>query len=182
MAASHTVKKRAKKLAHKLAEEQVLHELFDHYLVHWSKQELGSLIKQNKLIVLPLDNPKGYQIGRFQLWQQHKNWNVRDIINETTFVFYDKQAAVFYCMFEMLQKYNRSREIKYQDNWVNKLDQDHEFFRHKYKIAQQSKNLFAQDLCEARLSDIKPRLEFAQEQLQKMITSAKYIKIWDKQP
>ena len=182
MAASHTAKKRAKKLAHSIAEEQVLHELLDHYLVHWSKQELGNLIKQNKLIVLSLDNPKGYQIGRFRIWQDNKIWNIRDIINEKDFVFYDKQAGVFYCMFEMLQQYNQSRELKTQASWVKKLDQDHEFFRHKYKIAQQSKNSFALDLCEARLSDIKPRLEFAQEQLQKMITSAKYIKIWDKQP
>lgn len=73
-------------------------------------------------------------------------------------------------------------ELLAQDQTVRKLDQEYQMYRHKYKSASAAHNGFAQDLCLARLSDVGPKLTAAQEYLDKLINSAKYIKIWDKQP
>ena len=179
MAESRTAKKRIKKLAHKIAEEQVIDELLTTYLNWWTRQEIQNLVSKGTLLLLPAEHGTGYIIGQFTLKQQEGYWVAVNQSNDVTLTFYDKLASIFYCLFEYRKMYRKSAELWNCDSKLRKLDNDQKLYRHKYKIACEQKNSFAQDLWQARLSDVTPQLMHTQEQLQKMINWAKYIKIWD---
>ena len=182
MAASPTTKKRVKKIARQMAEVQVAEELFGHYLNYWTQKEVSTLVKNGVLVVLPLEHRQGYQVGKYHIWKHNDSWIVLNIGNDSSIRFRDRLAAVFYSVFESRKLFHRAQEIWQADQLVRRLDYDQSFYRHKYKKACELHNEFAQDLYQARLSDVVPQLDFAQEHLQKMIKSAKYIKIWDTQP
>jgi hypothetical protein len=182
MAALPITKKQARRLSTKLAELSVAEELFTTYLAVWTRQEVQDLITQGNLVVLNIPAKNGYRIGKFEVADIGGAWEVTNSGNDNRVTFGEKKSAVFYCLLEYKNMYNRSKELLFQDNEVYKLELDQKLYRHKYKQACQSKDSFGQDLCRARLSDINPRLGYAREQLEKLINSAKYIKIWDKQP
>jgi hypothetical protein len=182
MAKSHTTKKhRNKKLikkAQQLAEQQVAEELKFAYVDWWVKRELERLVANNVLIIHP-EESKSYRIAYFKISQCGDTWQVVNERNQQTLVFSGKSSAVFYCLFEHKQYFDKSRELLTYDRSVQNLESNRKFLSHKYKQAQEKKDGFAQDLCEARLSDVVPRLDDAKEQLQKILNSAKYIKLWD---
>jgi hypothetical protein len=178
MAKSRTSKKQIKRLAYEMAQAQVVENLFNFYLTWWSKQEIHSLVKNNSLVILPLDN-NGLQIAYYTVFQRNNSWHVTSARNDKQFIFTDRMSAIFYCLFEYKKLYNRSAEILYQDNQLRKLENDEKFYRHKYSMALNKHDQFKQDLWESRLSEAVPKLNLARDQLQKMIKRAKYIKIWD---
>lgn len=176
MAASHITKKQARRLA----ELKVAEELFTTVLAYWTKQEVQSLVRSGTLVVLRI--PNGYRIGQFRMTAMNEMWHVTNEFNDLNYEFANKSAAVFFCLLECKLQYRRSKELLYQDAEVNRLEKDQRILNHKYKKACISKDTFGQDLYQARLSDTNPKLAFAREQLEKLIKSAKYIKIWDTQP
>lgn len=176
MAALHITKKQAKRLA----EIQVAEELFTTYLAMWSRQEVQSMVSNGSLVVLRVKN--GYRVGPHQVVEHKGRWQVTSDFNDHALDFSNKKAAIFYCLLEHKKLYTRSKDLFYSDGEVHRLELDQKLYRHKYKQACESKDTFGQDLCLARLSDVTPKLKAAQERLEKMINSAKYIKIWDTQP
>jgi hypothetical protein len=179
MAASHISKKQRKQKAYRLAEQQVAEELVAAYLGWWAAQEVQRLVNKGAVLVLPAESGTGYRIGYFKTVKEGEWWRVINERSSQELMFSGKFPAVFYCLFECKQLYKKSQELLNQDNIVRQLDNDSRLFRHKYKRACELKNSFAQDLWLARSSDVNPRLTLAQEELQKLINSAKYIKIWD---
>ena len=179
MAASHTTKKRIKKLARKLAEQEIAEELMATYLNWWTKQEIHNLVSTGTLVMLPQGQGQSYIIGKNSLEKLDNYWLVTSTQSDVKLLFKEKMSAVFYCLYEHKRMYHASREIWQQDDILRKLDNDQSLYRHKYKIACEKQNSFAQDLWQARLSDVTPRFQDARERLQKMINRAKYIKIWD---
>jgi hypothetical protein len=177
MVASHTTKKRRKEAAVRQAQFQVVEELFATYLTVWSQQEIQRLVSTGTLLVLPANG--GLRVGHFLIRKQADVWEVNSERNDHALNFSSKISAVFYCLYECRRQFQKSNELYLQDTMVQKLDHDSRLYRHKYKRACENKNFFAKDLWEARTSDVVPRLEAAQEELQKIINSAKYIKIWD---
>ena len=182
MVASHTVKKQRKQKAYQLAEQQVAEELMSVYLSWWSKQQIKTLVNTGQLIMLPLPSSNGYRINQFEVYPESGYWTTVNTNGDRKVIFSSKISAVMYCLLEYKKLYNRSMELETHDQMVRKLDQDYQMYRHKYKSASAVHNGFAQDLYNARLSEVGPRLTAAQEYLDKLINSAKYIKIWDKQP
>jgi hypothetical protein len=178
MAKSRTSKKQIKRRAYEMAQAQVVENLLTYYLDWWSKQEIHNLVKQNNLVILPLEN-NGIQISHHSITAHNSSWRVRSNRHDRILMFTEKLSAIFYCLFEHKKLYQRSAEIYYQDRLLGKLENDEQLYRHKYIMAQRKQDQFDQDLWEARLSDTVPRLNLAREQLQKMIKRAKYIKIWD---
>lgn len=176
MAASRITKKQARQLA----EIKVAEELFTTVLAYWTRQEVQSLVRNGTLLVLRI--PNGYRIGSFRMTARNEMWYVTNEFNDLNYEFANKSAAVFFCLFEYKRYFQRSKELLHQDAEVNRLEKDQRILNHKYKKACTSKDTFGQDLYQARLSDINPKLAFAREQLEKLIKSAKYIKIWDTQP
>jgi hypothetical protein len=182
MVASHITKKRRKQKAYKLAEQQVAEEIMTTYLSWWSKQQIQTLVNTGELIMLPLPNSNGYRINQYDVYPDSGAWAVDNKNNDKKILFSSKISAVMYCLLEYKKLYKRSIELRAQDQSVRRLDHDYQLYRHKYKSASAAHDGFAQDLYDARLSDVGPKLTAAQEYLDKLINSAKYIKIWDKQP
>ena len=181
MAKSHITKKQAKKTARRLAEQQVAEEVVYAYVDWWATKEIQRLVNHGTLVIVPQGNT-GYRIGHLVATKENSHWLVTNERDTEKQFFSNKFSAVFYCLFECKKMYRKSADLLMQDQIVSRLENDSLFLKHKYKIAQETKNSFALDLCVARLSDVTPRLKYAQEELQKMIISAKYIKIWDTQP
>ena len=179
MAESHISKKQRKQKAYRLAQQQVAEEVVSAYLSWWAGQEVQRLINKGTLLVIPTDSGTGYRIGHFKTTKEGEWWKVTNERSSREMMFSGKFPAVFYCLFECKKLYKKSQELLNQDNIVRQLDNDSRLYRHKYKRACELKNSFAQDLWLARSSDVNPRLTTAQEELQKLINSAKYIKIWD---
>jgi hypothetical protein len=182
MAVLPTTKKQRKQQAYHLAEQQVAEELMATYLNWWSKQQIQTLINTGELIMLPLPNSNGYRINQYDVYPEFGWWSVANKNTDRKIIFSSKISAVMFCLLECKKIYSRSMELHTQDQTVRKLDQEYQMYRHKYKSASAAHNGFAQDLWLARLSDVGPRLTAAREYLDKLINSAKYIKIWDKRP
>jgi hypothetical protein len=178
MAKSRTSKKRIKHLAYRMAEAQVVENLLNYYLTWWTKQEIQNLVKQGDLVILPLEND-GLQVAHFKILPDHKIWKVVNAKSSRELCFNEKLCALFYCLYEHKKMYRSSAELLLQDTLLGKLENDEQFYRHKYTIALKKQDRFKQDLWEARLSYTTPHVNLAREQLQKMIKRAKYIKIWD---
>jgi hypothetical protein len=178
MAKSRTSKKQVKRMAYEMAEIQVAETLVNCYLTWWTKQEIQSLIKNGDLFILPLPN-QGLQIAHFTITPANQLHEVQSGRSDKKLIFSDRLNALFYCLFECKKQFVYSAELLNQDELCRKLENDEKTYRHKYIMASSKKDYFQQDLCNARLSDTMPRLNFAREQLQKMIKRAKYIKIWD---
>lgn len=178
MAKSRTTKKQIKRLAYRMAEAEVVENLLNYYLTWWTKQEIQNLVKQGDLVIIPLAN-NGLQVAQFSIVPEHKIWKVISTRSSEQLCFNEKLSALFYCLFEHKQMYRSSAELLLQDRLLGKLENDEQFYRHKYTIALKKQDTFKQELWEARLSSTTPHVNLAREQLQKMIKRAKYIKIWD---
>ncbi len=178
MAKSPTSKKQIKRLAYRMAEAQVVENLFNYYLTWWTKQEIHNLVKQGSLVIIPLEN-HSLQVSHFRISPYKKIWQVSSSRSSVTLDFNEKLSALFYCLYEHKKMYRSSAELLLQDNLLGKLENDEQFYKHKYTIAQKKQDGFKQELWEARLSSTTPHVNLAREQLQKMIKRAKYIKIWD---
>lgn len=182
MAVSHTTKKQRKKAAWQMATEQVAEEVVTAYLSWWTKQEIQRLISNGALVVYPAANGKGHYVCNSHVWKDGGWWRVQKNNSDTILTFFDRQAAIFYCLFDHKKMFQKSLDILQHDYTVRKLEQDQQIYKYKYKQAQETNNWFARDLWNARLSDVNPRLEQAEEQLRKLVNSAKYIKLWDTAP
>lgn len=173
-----TSKKHLKKLAYKLAEQEVVENLLHSYLNWWTKQEIQNIVRNGNLVILPLPD-QGIQIAHYFITRTNNAWKIASSRSNKTFTFTDKLGAIFYCLFEYKKLYVRSAELLNQSTLLSKLENDEKIYRHKYNMACSKRDGFGQDLWQARLSNTMPQLNLARDQLQKMIKQAKYIKIWD---
>ena len=130
------------------------------------------------MFILPLPN-NSLQIAHFTIKSVDRLYEVHSQRSEKIVIFSDRLNAFFYCLYEYKKFFVSSAELLNQDMLCRKLENDEKSYRHKYITACSKHDYFQQDLWNARLSDTIPRLNFAREQLQKMIKRAKYIKIWD---
>lgn len=178
MAKSRTSKKQIKRQAYEMAQAQVVENLLNYYLTWWTKQEIQNLVHQGNLIIIPLEN-EGLQVAHFSIVPDNKIWRVSSSRSSQQLCFNEKLSALFYCLYEHKKMYQSSTELLLQDRLLGKLENDEQFYRHKYTIALKKHDTFKQELWEARLSSTTPYVNMVREQLQKMIKRAKYIKIWD---
>jgi hypothetical protein len=167
-----------KKKARALAEEAVAQDLIYTYLNWWTRKQVDQLVHTGNLVIMPADN--GYMLGKHQIINnQNDGWTVLNQHDDILGYFSTCQTAVLYSLFEQKHLYSRSNVLKICDHEVIKLDNNVRYFRHKYKHAIANGQGFKADLWEARLSDSVPKLEHAKDELQKLVISAKYMKVWD---
>jgi hypothetical protein len=165
------------------AEQQAVVETMAHVMVgfldHWTKKELAELSRANTVVCLQISKDH-YKIGQFYLSRiTDAAWNVSDQYNEHVHEFYSKQAAVFYCLFETSGKYPSANELLVLDRQLKKLKQEIDLYYEHLKKAVENKDEWKQDLYLARLSDVRPRMEYSRTNLQKTISHAKYSKVWE---
>ena len=106
-------------------------------------------------------------------------WKLIDAYNKKLHVFDTKASAVFYCLCEQKGLIKLSESIKSADSEVMKFKND--VIHHEASVdrAIKSRKSDSINIWSARLFDARLRLKIANNQLQKSLTSAKYIKYWE---
>ena len=184
MAGSRTTKKRPspqqlKQRAERQAAAEVMTNVMVSLLDHWNREELDRISSSGKIVCMR----KGADSYRIGYYDMAKNSNDRWIVDHygghDHHLFFNKQAAVVYCLFNSLNKYNSARELLIDDQQLGFLQQELDMFYEQLKLAVQRKDEWKQDLYLARLSVTRPQLEAVRTNLRKKISSAKYTKVWE---
>ena len=186
MGESHTTKKRRRTKPRKLAEQattqatvETVAELMAYFVEKWSRQQLLQLAQANHFVCLDLAQDF-YRVGKFNLRKQNGNiWAVSNLDNRLIHNFQNKQAAVFYCLYESRHLYHKAMEFLQNDQELARIQLQVNEYLVQLHLAQKRKDSFKQDLYLARLSNATPMLELLETNLQKTINGAKYSKVWE---
>jgi len=182
----HTTKKRRRKKnqnllerATKQATAETITEVMAHFLEKWTKQELANLASNNQFICIDVARDM-YRVGRFNMLRlEETRWSVTNLDNKLVHDFYNKQAAVFYCLYESRNLFHKAQEFLQGDIELGRTQLQVKEYLAQLRLAEQKKDSFRQDLYLARLSFSRPKLELLETNLQKTIISAKYSKVWE---
>jgi len=136
----------------------------------WTKNELTNLQKNSKLpICIELQNGD-YLVGTQKVEKiSPVCWKVGEV------EFSEKRSAVFYCALTHLKQFKEARELRDMDWRVGKLDSDKAVFRIRLDNAHSANDQFKIDLYSSRFDDTKRRLAQAKQELEKIISQAKYL-------
>lgn len=182
MAASPTKRKRNKRKQPDLKSavvDAVLTEAVK-FIHQWTHRELSRLNQDKQILILPGGARDEYLIGRYRLHKQNDHcWTVINESNTLIQHFYDRRAALFYCLGAQGAYTSRAEEIRRLDSMLGKLCLDWGWYIRSLKTAKKEKNWHLYDTVEARISDISTKVEYVQEQLEKSLRWAKYKKHQD---
>lgn len=181
MVASHTTKK-----SHDVLSKQQL-ELLDQmvdmalgYIRHWTHKQVDLLNLRGQLVIVPGNQKNEFVIGRYRmLGRNSRCWTVWDHNQSWIHDFYDRRAAVFYCMAVQKNQFREAQGLLSSDAELGKLSQDRVFYEHRLSQVRREKNWMLYDVLTARITDTLLRLEHAQEQFEKNLRWAKYLKTQD---
>jgi hypothetical protein len=145
----------------------------------WSAKELDRMSSQQDFVCLALGK-NFYRVGRYNLEKQHNgDWLVTDLDGYVIHAFYSQHAAVFYCLFETKKIFHKAREFMQCDQAVYKARLEVAYLQEKLQKSMRKKDFFSADVFQARLSDMLPKLEAVETNLQKTLIAAKYSKVWE---
>ena len=151
------------------------------YLKYWTTNELKRLTLNESLpVCLPLGN-RGFLIGYYKVLSINQYcWRVLDHNDELVNDFGRKLSAVFYCLTTQANKLNLAREILTADSQVSRLETDQENYANTRRISLKKKDYFRADLANMRYINTRYQLHHANEELEKTINTAKYLKVQEK--
>ena len=151
------------------------------YLKAWTDRELQDLVLNQKIpVCLPIGD-HGFLIGRYRMSPIGKHtWRVLDNNQEFVHDFSRKLSAVFYCLTTQLNKLNLAREILTADTAVGKLELDQDYYMYSIKNYTKKQDFFRVDLAKLRYIQAEHQLRFANQELEKTINIAKYLKVQEK--
>jgi hypothetical protein len=156
---------------------QAIVALAQQYVKHWTKTEAQNLAK-GELVILP--NSWGLQVGKHAVKNISAMWHVYNVFGELVESFTCKQSAVTYSILDQTCRYNMARELRQQDTWISKLEQDQtNYIRRRARALRDNDGLTA-DMLEARITESNSLLALARLDLEKTLNKAKYLKgIWE---
>jgi hypothetical protein len=168
-----------KKESQDLAKAKKFIEATALYISRWTEQETHKIsINKNMPYIWPIEGV-GYIIGHYRVLNNKGNWQVRDTENTLIHSFTEKLSAVFYVLCELTRRYNLARTLLDADKNVNRLRNDIVHYEASIKRAKTAKNYEKLDIWKARIYDANLQLHSANQELQKSLNSAKYIKYWE---
>lgn len=171
-------KKLLTRAEHQAAAETVV-EIMARLLERWGSKELDRLCSTKDFICLEVGK-NIYRVGKFELKKQAETcWTVNSADGDHIHDFYNRQAAVFFCLYETRCYYTKAREFLYNDAELGKSYCELNNLNKQLARALKQKDFFKADLYSARISNVKPQLEAQETNLQKSIIAAKYNKVWD---
>ena len=146
----------------------------------WAKKELNFLRQQTKYpVILSTDN-KLIIVGYYTIEIKDEHSNLVFYEKNQIHSFYSKKAALLYCLYEKFKQLNKSLEILYLDKKVSQMYNDMHFYADKLSNKSLRIDEFKKQLYYSRYYDAKIKYQTYKRELEKTITNAKYIKIWDK--
>jgi hypothetical protein len=172
MVVSPTKKESIAKVKHVVAETA-------RFLGEWTEQQvLHHSINERTPYIWPLGKT-GYAIGTCRILADHGYWQLQNAHHERIHIFDQKLSAVFYCLLEQKGRFRLAETVKKLDSEVLILKNDIVHYQSSVNRAIKNKRSDAAAIWEARLYDARLLLKTANDQLQKSLTSAKYIKYWE---
>jgi hypothetical protein len=149
------------------------------YLSQWTEHQVQQLSIENRMpYIWPIDNV-GFIIGHYRILNDRGTWQVRNYDNKLIHTFTEKLGAVFYTLCSLTKRYNLADKLKYADETVSRLRNDIVHYELSIKRAKTAKNYESADIWTARLFDARLQLQYANNELRKSLTHAKYIKYWE---
>ena len=149
------------------------------YISQWTEQELQTITKNERMPYIWPIQGVGYIIGHYRVLNNKGIWQVRDRDNALLYTFTEKLSAVFYVLCDVTKRYNLARNLRVADERVNRLRNDVVHYEASVKRAKNGKKYDNLDIWKARLNESNTQLQYANQELQKTLNSAKYIKYWE---
>jgi len=144
----------------------------------WAKKELNLLkFALDYPLIIPLNETK-FIIDNFIINIENQHCIVVTKDKKLIHNFYSKKAAVLYCFFEKLGYYNLGFDILNRDKKVAKVHDDLKFYIQK--LTSKKVDTFKKTLYYLKYLDSKIKMQTYNRDLEKIITNAKYMKIWEK--
>jgi hypothetical protein len=149
------------------------------YLSQWTEHQVQQLSINNRTpYIWPIDNV-GYIIGHYRILNDKGSWQVRNYDNKLLHSFTEKLGAVFYALCILTKRYVLADNLKLADETVGRLRNDIVHYESSIKRAKTAKKYDSADIWTARLFDARLHLQYANNELQKSLSHAKYIKYWE---
>ncbi len=148
-------------------------------LDYWTLRELGSYNKNNnKILLLPIGK-RSWLVGNHKI--SHKKNGSYSVIKDKTNVhdFRFKKAAFFYAILEKKQRYQISNAILQNDQLLGRLLEEQAFVTERLKLYRKKDNVFKEQLLNAKLGQLENKLKNTKKELEKNLSLAKYVKVWD---
>lgn len=148
-------------------------------LDNWALRELTHLRHTANFPICVALSKTSWAVGKDTLYQLGSHqWSLTHN-NKTVHIFYSKQAAVFYSVFNQCHKYKSADGILESDQAVAKHNDEVEFYTLRLAKKTKKTDEFTQQLRWIRYLDAKAKLKTAKQELEKKLHYAKYNKIWD---
>lgn len=145
----------------------------------WATNEITNLnYKIKSPICVPLTK-NSWLVGNYKIVYTNKKRYSIITDDQVVHSFKNKQAAFFYALLDKCRKYDLSREIMHSDDLCSRLEEEKQIFERNLVKYRKQKNFFKEQLLEARLSEVNLKLKQANQDLEKNLNSAKYVKVWE---
>ncbi len=146
----------------------------------WAAFEFNQL-RNNKQFPICIQTTKNtWAIGNFTV----KNLGAQTwpLYHDGKFIheFYSKQAAMFYAVFETMQMYKIAETLLQSDKDLAYANTDLQLYTKKLSCITRKTDSFKIQLWRSRYLQSKAKFNYAREELEKRLQTAKYNKIWDR--
>lgn len=145
----------------------------------WAKKEVNYLrYALNIPVLIPVNNQL-YIVNEYTI--QIENDTNHIVRKEGQFIhnFLNKKAAILYVVLEKTKNYTSSNELLQRDKIAAKMHSEIQFYTKKL-TNNLTKDTFKKELWISRYLESKVQYNQAKRELEKTISNAKYMKIWDK--
>lgn len=165
-----------------IAHAKTVIEATARYLGEWTEHQVQNLaITKHTPYIWPLGD-NGYAIGHRRVMFKQGQWQLQNTYQEILHIFDQKLSAVFYALCDQKGYYQLAQSIMGFDNKVLKLKNDIVYYESSLNRAIKNKKFENAEIWRSRLNNAQLQLKSANIQLQKSLTSAKYIKYWEQRP
>jgi hypothetical protein len=145
----------------------------------WAKKELNYLrYALNVPVVIPVSN-QHYVIDEYTIHIKDDHNHIVKKEGNLIHNFLNKKAAIIYIVLEKTRNYSIAQELMERDKTAGKMHNELMFYSSKL-TSKTPHDTFQRELWISRYLESKAQYNQAKRELEKSISNAKYMKIWDK--
>jgi hypothetical protein len=145
----------------------------------WAKKELNYLrYALNIPVVIPVNN-QHYVIDEYTIYITDDYNHIVKKEGKLIHNFFNKKAAIIYIVLEKTRNYSMAQELTERDKIAGKMFNEFMFYSSKLTSGR-PQDTFQKELWISRYLESKAQYSQSKRELEKTISNAKYMKIWDK--
>lgn len=145
----------------------------------WAKKEINYLrYALNVPVVIPVNNQL-YIVNDYTIQIEDDTNHIVKKDGKLIHNFLNKKAAILYVVLEKTRNFTSSTELLERDKIAAKMHSEMAFYTKKISNNTKTDN-FKRELWISRYLESRVQYKQAKRELEKTISNAKYMKIWDK--